>query len=271
MAFTMGFLCVTLVTKGEAMRHISFSALKIWKECAFRYKLNYVDDIRKFNGNEYTAFGTAIHEACERKVLDVSVDEVKIFTDKFAEEISKIPAEAEVKSELVEEMRKQGEALASAVWDALVAYFGSFRVVSAEEELLTPLDGTSFQFKGYVDLIIQTDDGKYHVIDYKSCSWGWDMQKRNDAMTNYQLTLYKHFFSTIKGINPKDVETHFALLKRTAKKNQVELFRVTSGPKKVENALKVLNNAVYNIEKGNFPKNKLNCKYCEFYKTENCP
>ena len=89
-------------------------------------------------------------------------------------------------------------------------------------------------------------------------------------MTSYQLTLYKNFFSKIKNIDPKSIETHFALLKRTAKKNQVEIFRVTSGPKKVENALKVLNNAVYNIGKGNFPKNRLNCKYCEFYKTEHC-
>jgi len=117
---------------------------------------------------------------------------------------------------------------------------------------------------------LQTDDGKYHIIDYKSCSWGWDAKKKSDAMTNYQLTLYKHFFGTMKNIDPKLIETHFCLLKRTAKKDQVELFRVTSGPKKVENSLKVLNNAVYNIDKGNFPKNRLGCKYCEFYKTEDC-
>lgn len=33
-------------------------------------------------------------------------------------------------------------------------------------------------------------------------------------------------------IDPKDIETHFALIKRTAKKNRVEFFRVSSGPKK---------------------------------------
>lgn len=253
------------------MRHISFSALKIWKECAFRYKLNYIDDLRKFSGNEFTAFGTAIHEACERKVLDVSVDEVKIFTDKFSEELTRIPDDIKINEDLISEMKIQGEELAAAAWDALRSYFGSFTVVSAEEELLQHIDGTQFDFKGYVDLIIQTSDGKYHIIDWKSCSWGWDAAKKNDAMTNYQLTLYKHFFSKIKGIDPKEVETHFALLKRTAKKNKIELFRVTSGPKKVDNALKVLNNAVYNIENANFPKNKLNCKYCEFYKTKECP
>ena len=253
------------------MPHISFSALKIFNDCAFKYKLNYVDDIRHFTGNEFTAFGTSLHEACERKVLDVAVDAVEVFRNKFAEELAKLPPADDSNRKLREEMQAQGETLSSLILDALKAYFGSFRVVSAEEELLLPLDGTSFEFKGYVDLIIQTDDGKYHIIDYKSCSWGWDAKKRSDAMTSYQLTLYKNFFSKIKNVDPKNIETHFALLKRTAKKNQVELFRVTSGPKKVENALKVLNNAVYNIGKGNFPKNRLNCKYCEFYKTEHCP
>ena len=168
-------------------------------------------------------------------------------------------------------MDVQGRSLASYVWDALRSYFGPFKVVSAEEELLSPLDGTSFQFKGYVDLILQTEDGKYHIIDWKTCGWGWAPDKKGDPMTNYQVTLYKHFFSKIKGIDPKDIETHFALLKRTAKRDKVELFRVTSGNKKTENALKILNNAVYNIEKGTFIKNRLSCNYCEFKNTEHCP
>lgn len=253
------------------MPHISFSALKTWKECAHKYKLNYIDDKKRFNGNEYTVFGTALHEACERKVLDNSVDEVQIFKDKFAEEIAKLPPDVIIESKTKNDLEAQGIKLSGMILDALKQYFGSFKVVSAEEELKTPIEGTSFEFKGYVDLILQTDDGKYHIIDWKTCSWGWDMEKKNDPMTNYQLTLYKRFFALIKGIDPKQIETHFALLKRTAKKDNVELFRITSGPKKVENALKILNNAVHNITNGNFPKNKLNCKYCEFYKTEECP
>ncbi len=75
-------------------------------------------------------------------------------------------------------------------------------------------------------------------------------------------------------IDPKDVETHFALLKRTAKKNHVEFFRVTSGPRKTDNALKLLNTALYNIKNKRYIKNKLSCTGgygCKFYKTEHCP
>lgn len=252
------------------MPHISFSALKTWKDCAYKYKLNYIDDKKRFSGNEYTVFGTALHEACERKVLDNSVDEVQIFKDKFKEELDKLSSSIIIEQKTKDELEGQGIILSSMILDALKQYFGSFEVVSAEEELKTPIDGTGFDFKGYVDLILKTDDGKYHIIDWKTCSWGWDAEKKNDPMTNYQLTLYKRFFGLIKGIDPKLIETHFALLKRTAKKDNVELFRVTSGPKKVENALKILNLAVHNISTNNFPKNRLNCKNCEFYKTEDC-
>ena len=74
-------------------------------------------------------------------------------------------------------------------------------------------------------------------------------------------------------IDPKNVETHFALLKRTVAKDPVEFFRVTSGPKKTENALKVLNKAIYNIKNERYIKNRLSCTSgygCKFYKTEHC-
>tara|TARA_R100000234_G_C4958533_1_gene160699 strand:- start:600 stop:872 length:273 start_codon:yes stop_codon:yes gene_type:complete len=89
-------------------------------------------------------------------------------------------------------------------------------------------------------------------------------------MVTYQLTLYKHHFARKHNIDPKMIETHFALIKRTAKKDNVEIFRVTSGPRKTENALKLLNKAIYNIQKKKHIKNRLSCRGCEFHKTEHC-
>ena len=119
---------------------------------------------------------------------------------------------------------------------------------------------TQKNFKGFIDLVVYTPDTKkYHIIDWKTCSWGWDSRKKNDKMITYQLTLYKHFYCKKHNIDPQNVVTHFALLKRTAKKDRVEIFKVTSGNKKIENALKLLNKAVYNIKKSNCIKNKLSC------------
>ena len=115
------------------------------------------------------------------------------------------------------------------------------------------IDGQDdYKFKGFIDAIVKTVDGKVHIFDWKTCSWGWDAKKRSEPMVTYQLTLYKHYFCQKIDVDPKDVETHFALLKRTAKKDRVEIFRVTSGEKKTENALNFLKKAVYNIESKNF-------------------
>jgi len=89
-------------------------------------------------------------------------------------------------------------------------------------------------------------------------------------MTTYQLTFYKYYFAKKHNIDINDVETHFALLKRTAKKDHVEIFRVTSGPRKTENALNLMAKALYNIGKKRFIKNRLSCNRCEFYKTSYC-
>ena len=86
-------------------------------------------------------------------------------------------------------------------------------------------------------------------------------------MTTYQLTYYKHFYAKKYNIELDNIETHFALLKRTAKKDKVEIFKVSSGEKKVKNALNFLNKALYNINNKNFVKNKISCRNCEFNKS----
>ena len=136
---------------------------------------------------------------------------------------------------------------------------------------MVPIEGEDLKFKGYIDAVVKTPDGKYHIIDWKSCSWGWDARKRSDPMVTYQLTLYKIFFAQKHNIDLKDIETYFALLKRTAKKDRVEIFRVTSANKKQENVLKLLKMALFNIKKKRYIKNRSACAKCEFHKTKECP
>tara|TARA_Y100000593_G_C4255480_1_gene309423 strand:+ start:281 stop:1069 length:789 start_codon:yes stop_codon:yes gene_type:complete len=259
-------------------KHISFSELKIWDECPYKHKLIYIDEIKNFLGNEYTAFGTAVHEVCEKSVLkeiDRNFNSLnECFDSKFIEEIKLLTEKnVELNKKLIKDMRTQAHTLLPYIIPSLIENFGDYEVYSAEEEIYEPLEGTELKFKGYIDLIIKTPDNKYHVIDWKTCSWGWDSKKKSDRMTSYQLTLYKHFFARKHGIDPDNIETHFALLKRTAKTNKVEIFRVTSGRKKTENAINLLEKAIYNIENNNHIKNKLSCTSgygCEFFNTKYC-
>ena len=249
--------------------HISYSELKTWAECPWKRKLSYQDRVKKFIGNEFTAFGKALHFLCEHLVFDRVDDPEDFFNLAFEKELVLIGKE---ENDLITEMREQAKQIHPLIMPQLVQNFGEFEVFSVEEKLYEDItdSDTGYKFKGFIDLVIKTPDGKYHVIDWKTCSWGWDAKKRSDKYITYQLTLYKKFFCEKHNIDAKLVETHFALLKRTAKKDNVEIFRVTSGPRKVENATKLLTTALIHISKQNHVKDRRSCRGCEYYKTEHC-
>jgi hypothetical protein len=226
-------------------QHISYSELRIFTECPHKWKLQYVDGLAGFTGNIYTAFGTAIHSVCEQSALgNLEPEEYPEYFDiAFLEELKKLDEKPQ--SKMIVEMREQSREIFHKVFPALQELFPGYEVYSSEESLYEPISELKFNrfLKGFIDLVVKTPDDKYHIIDWKSCSWGWDAKKRSDAMVTYQLTLYKKFFCEKHGIDPKMVETHFGLLKRTAKSDNVEIFRVTSGPRKTKNATKVLTDA----------------------------
>ena len=255
------------------MPHISYSELKNWCHCPYYHKIVNIDKVKLFTGNEYTAFGTALHSICENILKDESApDKDMVFKSVFRKELQKLGQELNKK--LVVSMFEQGQKIIPELLPALETYFGKYEVVETEEKIYEPMEEIEdYLFKGYVDLVLKTEDGKYHIIDWKTCSWGWDARKRSDKMIVYQLILYKHFFCKKHGVEPKDVETHFALLKRTANKNIVELFNVTSGPKRIQNALDLLHKAVKTIKSNIHIKNRLSCTSgygCELYKTKYC-
>jgi len=257
--------------------HISYSELKQWAECPWKHKLVYRDRIKKFVGNEYTAFGRALHLLCENLIEDKIQDEEQddFFELAFEKEIMDLMTkEVELNEKMINDMIEQARNISPKIIPQVVKYFDTYKVFSVEERLMLPikeLKELGYEFKGYIDLVLKTDDGKYHIIDWKTCSWGWDAKKRSDKYITYQLTLYKKFFCEKHNIDPKLVETHFALLKRTAKKDHVEIFRVTSGPRKIQNATELLVKGVRTINSGVHFKNRNSCKYCEFKNTKHCP
>ena len=248
------------------MAHVSYSEIKLWHECPRKHKLQYIDKLDGFKGNLHTAFGTAIHSVCEHGLLDENLDRGKHFLEEFAKEVASLKEkEVEIESKLYEQMMGQYEPIVSSFRDELDNYFEDCEVISTEEKLYEDMEGHDLKFKGFIDLVVKTRDGKYHILDWKTTSWGWNSRKKSDKIVNYQLTLYKYFWAQKHGIPLDMVETHFGLLKRTAKKNNTEIFRVTSGPTKVRNALTFLEKAVINIKRKLAIKNRLSCKGCAFY------
>ena len=257
------------------MAHISYSELKNWTECTWRHKLLYVERVESFQGNEHTSYGTAVHETIENMLLHDIADPYEYFNNKFTEELNSagIPSD----TELASTMRQQVLGTFELVRPALDEYFSSkqgWSLVAVEQSLNEPITESKvggYDFKGFIDLVLKDGQGHYHIIDWKTCTWGWNARKKNDILFTRQLVLYKYYYAKMLDISPRAISTHFGLLKRTAKKNKVELFRVTSGERKTKNSLDFLDKALYNITNKRYFKNRLSCKYSPFAKTAHCP
>jgi hypothetical protein len=256
--------------------YLSFSGIKDWDFCPHYYKLTRIDKVYKFNGNMHTAFGSAVHSALEtlvsernNKDREYAVDiSKKQFLTAFNNDIERLKLDPESKD--IKNMYSQADILLGGVLDFMKSRFGNYEVVAIEEELNEGIDSEKYgdiKYKGYIDLVIRTKDGKIHIIDWKTCSWGWPFRKKTDPMTSYQLTYYKNFFAKKYSFDLKKVETCFILLKRTAKKDNIEVVRISSGEKKTENALKLLDTAIHNIDRGNHIKKKTSCHNCDLWKT----
>ena len=72
------------------MKHISYSELKTWAECPYKRKLSYQDRVKKFVGNQFTAFGRALHFLCENLVYDKVEDPEDFFNLSFEKELEAI-------------------------------------------------------------------------------------------------------------------------------------------------------------------------------------
>lgn len=263
--------------------YISYSSVSDWDKCPFYFKLKNVDKIQFDRGSVHTAFGNAVHLINKNIVLGkLPISDVEVsFQNEFKKELKKLPQsikneillDKEIKK-LCKEMMMQGGDLCKKSIEQLHIQFPGFKVIAAEGRIIEPImgyDKTDYEFKAILDLIITTKDDEVIILDWKTTSWGWDVRKRTDKMVTYQLTYYKHYLGQQEDIDVEKIKTYFALIKRTAKEDNIEIFESPVGKKKIENALNVLNNMLYNVDRKNFPKNRLSCEDCPFHKTKHCP
>ena len=277
-----------------AGKHISYSEWKNWHICPHYHKLTYIDKVTQFQGNIFTAFGKALHTVCE---LTLTAPEKyrgsgtieALVKEQFLKELKSLPEGEQQRAKRdfkLKEWLVSGIEIIPDLYRCLTEKFGKlgedWEVLAAEEQLYEPI--TEFteaekNFKGFIDLVVMSKkDKKVHLIDWKTCSWGWKREKKSDTILSYQLVYYKHFWSQKYDVDPKDVDCHFVLLKRTAKSGKkAEFVRVTAAKKRTTDALNTLTKALHNINKGNYIKNRTACTdckdrfgACEFYQTEHC-
>lgn len=259
--------------------HVSFSELSDWVECSFRHQLKFVDKITFEDRSHYLDFGIAIHAACENYLStrkmdpNIATDIIKSAWKKHGHE------EAEGKIANLKECLAQAERILATVPAWMDETFPGWKCVKAEHFLYERIDGRPHAFKGYIDGVIeveQTIRGKKKkiiwLLDWKTTTWGWDRRKKQDPHKKRQLIYYKNFWAQEHGFDIKDIRCGFVLLKRTAKPGaNCELLPFSVGDVSIKRSLKVVNNMLASVKKGQAFKNRFNCTYCGYKDTPHCP
>ncbi len=266
-------------------QHISFSEIKMWKECAYKHKLTHIDKIDVFEPSPFLDFGTAVHEGCEALVEKKTPDRPKLVLDirnawkehgfDNPDWVEKQPGWYKYHhcDEWVE--------WANNMWDDIPAFldkeFPGWETVKAEEELYENIEGFDIKFKGFIDAIIKVPKKRgtgdiYWILDWKTAnSYGWRREKKQDILMTAQLILYKHFWSIKHNIPLSDIRCGFILLKRGGKPgNMCDLVNVSVGPKAIDRGLKIMRSMIKNVKKQFSLKNRNSCTYCPFKDTEHC-
>lgn len=269
--------------------HVSFSEVRVWKECPWKHKLIHIDKAIDFETSVHLEYGTIIHDALENflksRTIDIPGVKSKIteawnkhrFDQSDVIENNRVIAESQgwkYKHDHLESWLLWSEAALKAIPDFMEEYYPEWECISAEEQLYEQIDD-QMKFKGFIDGVIKFKKGKRDkiaIIDWKTASpRGWSRDKIQDIKTTAQLMLYKHYWSRKYDVKLSDIACHFVLLKRVKKPEKVcKIIEVSAGPKSIEKANKMVRSMIKSVNKGIFLKNRDNCKFCPFKGTENC-
>lgn len=261
--------------------HISFSEFKNWIECSWRHKLIYILRLETQDSSPHTVFGKATHNECESYLKTRQFDFErfeKYIIDNWKDEFNKT---LEDQKENLDLWVKRGIEILKEIPNFLDETFPNWEFIGAEEMLYENLEvqNLNIHLKGFIDGIIKCDgkgrnSGKkvYWIIDWKTSKNSWHPKKKRDFYTQMQLMIYKTFWSRKHNVDMKEIKTGFVILKRNANiGKKCELFEISVGPKSSDKSVNNLRKMVKSVNMNLSMKNRFNCTFCPFNKTDHCP
>lgn len=164
----------------EIDKQISFSMLKLFKQCPLRYKFRYIDHKTDQKTTAYLAMGRILH-SCLGEFF--KLDNKRRTSDALKEILEnrwsklKFPGEEEEK----EEYKLSAEKL-------LIDFFNSHKcdINTYKVEARVKCNIKGLALTGAVDRIAQYPDGSYEIIDYKT----EQRELSDETMDNMQLAFY---------------------------------------------------------------------------------
>ena len=276
--------------------HISYSQFSMYLGCPHKWALQYKEGKKRFSSTIHTVFGTALHEALQH-YLTVMYEKSGAAADR--EELLEIFEEAyrnEYKiqykknnnqhfsdAEEMGEFYDDGVEILNFIKKKRSRYFSKkgWHLVGCEVPIvLSPNSHYKHViYQGYLDVVLYHEPtNTFKIIDIKTSTNGWRDYAKKDEIKQFQLILYKKFFSEQFGIPAKNIDIEFFIVRRKIytggdyPQKRVQEFKPPSGKVKLNKATKSLNEFIEQVfnKKGykeiNHKPNpsKWNCTFCPF-------
>jgi len=281
---------------------ISYSQYSMWVSCPHKWATTYKDNNKVFSDSIHTIFGTALHETLQHyletsyTISGVEADKIdieKYFQDTLISLYNK-SVEKNNKSHFstASEMREfynDGIAILTFIKKNRRTYFPSrkWHLVGIELPIvINPHpDYPKVVYKGLLDLVMYNENtDSFYIFDIKTSTKGWNDWAKKDELKQFQLVMYKYFFSKQFDIDIDRINIEFFIVRRKIDENleyppkRVQSFTPASGKNKTNKAIKSIQNfieecfdkegnyieKIYNKQPGNL------CKFCPFNNTELC-
>lgn len=294
---------IKLPLYGQLKEHVSFSELRLFNECQWKWVLLKVFGTEIVDRSFQMDFGKAVHSGMELLYSPGGTPEaaaahaLQLYDDALSTLEISHPSDHK-------EAYRIRDCIEGFYRDCVLCpELQGITTLKSELRLMEDIvrtDGLMVKFKGFIDIVF-VKKLKYktviYIADFKTCQWGWPAKKFQDIEVISQLLLYKHFFCKMTGADPKNVSAAFILLKKVPKAISekgvepvvydltVEVDKISAGPKATEAALEYMQTAITGMHSYGYEQNFENCVRswidketkqerfvkCPFVGTEKCP
>ena len=280
---------------------VSYSQFSMFTECPKKWSLQYRERHKQFTSTIHTVFGTALHEVLQH-YLDVMyeksgaeadrINTYDMFEEKLREEYTiQYKKNKNQHFSNPQELRQffdEGIEIIRDFSKNKSKYFSKrgWWLVGCEVPIqITPNPlKPNVIYNGFLDVVMYHEPtDTFKIIDIKTSRQGWNDKVKKDELKQFQLILYKKFFSELFNVDPKKIEIEYFIVKRQLYEHEdfvikrIQTFSPPSGKikqKRAEDALQTFITEAFTKEGykevEHQPRENNNCRWCPFYKTHLC-
>jgi hypothetical protein len=273
----------------------------MYNECPKKWSLQYVEGHKQFTSTIHTVFGTALHEVVQHYLTvfyeqsSTAADQIntsEMFEDKLREEYTKqYKSNNKQHFSSPDELREFFEDGVEIIRDFSKNKTKHFSkrgwwLIGCEVPISLHPDTKkpNIIYQGYLDIVLYHEPtNKIYILDLKTSTSGWNDKQKKDENKQFQLILYKKFFSEQFNFPIENIEVEFFIVKRKLFESddfvirRIQKFRPPSGKVKINRATQTLQNFIDQAFDLNGykkvehkPQVNNNCKWCVFHKTHLC-